>query len=76
MISPSRIGQGSLGSKANYPAAIWSEGFWRTKMTYLYDNPRRKGLVTEVTTWRFSSAARWLGEPPGETEVVLSVMAW
>lgn len=42
---------------SRHPVAIWTEGFWRTKVNYLHDNPRRKGLVHEATAWRFSSAA-------------------
>ncbi|MBP6473488.1 MAG: hypothetical protein KBE23_11390 [Chloroflexi bacterium] len=62
--------------QSKHPVAIWSADFWRTKVTYVHDNPRRKGLVTDVTAWRFSSAGYWLGEPPGETDVVLSEVIW
>ena len=62
--------------QSKHPVAIWSAGFWQTKVTYLHDNPRRKGLVTDVVAWRFSSAGYWLGEPPGETDVVLSAVVW
>jgi REP element-mobilizing transposase RayT len=61
---------------SRHPVAIWTEGFWRTKVNYLHDNPRRKGSVHEVTGWRFSSAAYWLQEPPGESDVVLTGVQW
>ena len=61
---------------SRHPVAIWTEGFWRTKVAYLHDNPRRKGLVHEATAWRFSSAAYWLQEPPRETNVVLTGVEW
>lgn len=62
--------------QSKHPVAIWSAGFWQTKMTYLHDNPRRKGLVIDVTAWRFSSAAYWLGDLQEETDVVLSEVVW
>ncbi len=62
--------------QSKHPVAIWSVGFWQTKVQYLHDNPRRKGLVTDVTAWRFSSAGYWLGDPPEETDVVLSQVFW
>jgi len=61
---------------SKHPEAIWTEQFWQTKVNYLHDNPRRKGLVHEVTAWRFSSAAYWLQEPPGESDVVLTGVQW
>jgi hypothetical protein len=56
--------------------AIWSEAFWQTKINYLHDNPRRKGLVREATDWRFSSAAYWLGGQMQEADVALSGVTW
>lgn len=41
-------------------------------MDYIHDNPVRKGLVWEATAWRFSSAAYWLLDPPGESDVILT----
>jgi REP element-mobilizing transposase RayT len=51
--------------QSRHPVAIWTESFWQTKVNYLHDNPRRKGLVLEAVAWRFSSAAYWLLVPPG-----------
>jgi len=62
--------------QSRHPEAIWSQTFWRTKVDYLHDNPRRKGLVWDVTHWRFSSAAYWLLDPPGESDVVLTALEW
>ncbi len=62
--------------QSRHPEAIWAHSFWRTKVDYLHDNPRRKGLVWDVTHWRFSSAAYWLLDPPGESEVVLTAVTW
>jgi REP element-mobilizing transposase RayT len=61
---------------SRHPVAIWTEGFWRTKVNYLHDNPRRKGLVHEATAWRFSSAAYWLQEPSGASDVILTGVQW
>jgi REP element-mobilizing transposase RayT len=61
---------------SKHPVAIWTEQFWRTKVNYLHDNPCRKGLVHEATAWRSSSAAYWLLEPPGESDVLLTGVQW
>ncbi len=29
---------------SKHPVAIWSEGFWRTKVDYLHDNPQDEGF--------------------------------
>ncbi len=62
--------------QSRHPAAIWSESFWRSKWDYLHDNPRRKGLVWAGTAWRFSSAAYWLLDPPGESDARLTRIEW
>ena len=62
--------------QSRHPVAIWTESFWRSKVNYLHDNPRRKGLVVEAAAWRFSSAAYWLLDPPGETDVKLTGIEW
>ena len=62
--------------QSRHPVAIWTEPFWQSKVNYLHDNPRRKGLVLEATTWRFSSAAYWLLDAPGETDVKLTGIEW
>jgi putative transposase len=59
---------------SRHPVAIWSAAFWQTKVRYIHENPLRKGLVWDVTGWRFSSAAYWLLDPPGETDVLLSAI--
>ena len=62
--------------QSRHPVAIRSEGFWRTKVNYLHDNPRRKGLVRDGTEWRFSSAAYWLLDPAGDSDVLLTGVEW
>jgi putative transposase len=62
--------------QSRHPEAIYSQQFWRTKIDYLHDNPRRKGLVRDAMQWRFSSAAYWLTEPPGESDVILAAAEW
>jgi len=61
---------------SKHPEAIWSESFWRSKFNYVHDNPRRKGLVCDNVNWRFSSAAFWLLEPPGYSDVLLTGVRW
>ncbi len=62
--------------QSKHPVAVWSEPFWRTKIDYLHANPCRKGLVHEPTAWRFSSAAHWLLDPPGKSDVSLTAAQW
>jgi REP element-mobilizing transposase RayT len=62
--------------QSRHPVAIQSRPFWQTKVAYLHDNPRRKGLVHDVTYWRFSSAAYWLLDPPGDSDGVLTGVEW
>ncbi len=62
--------------QSRHPEAIWSQKFWQTKVNYLHDNPRRKGLVREATQWRFSSAVYWLLDPPEKSDVMLTAVAW
>ncbi len=62
--------------QSRHPEAIWSRAFWQTKIDYLHDNPRRKGLVWDPTNWRFSSAAYWVLDPPGRSDVVLTAVEW
>jgi putative transposase len=62
--------------QSRHAEAIRSRPFWQSKLSYLHDNPRRKGLVRDVTHWRFSSAAYWLLDPPGESDVWLTAIEW
>ena len=56
---------------SRHPVGLVSQRMWQTKLDYLHDNPRRKGLVREGHDWRFSSAGYWLGVV-AECGVVLS----
>ncbi len=62
--------------QSRHPEAIDSQSFWRSKFDYLHDNPRRKGLVTDPTHWRFSSAAYWLNDRPSQSDVILTAIEW
>ncbi len=62
--------------QSKHPVAIWSEPFRQTKVDYLHDNPRRKGLVREASDWWFSSVAYWLQDSAGANDVVLTGMQW
>ena len=59
-----------------HPEAIVSESFWRQKLDYLHDNPRRKGLVGQAEYWRFSSASYWASEGHVPNDVILSAIDW
>ncbi|OQA45245.1 MAG: hypothetical protein BWY52_01356 [Chloroflexi bacterium ADurb.Bin325] len=62
--------------QGRHAEAIYGRDFFAEKLGYLHDNPRRKGLVWEPTQWRFSSAAYWLAEPPGSSDVILTAVEW
>ena len=62
--------------QSRHPAAIWSESFLQSKLDYLHDTPRRKGLVREAAAWRFSSSAYWLGGVSGKSDVGLTAVNW
>ena len=55
---------------------IETESFWQTKFDYLHESPCRKGLVTRVEYWRFSSTSYWLSEGTVENDVQLSALEW
>jgi REP element-mobilizing transposase RayT len=57
-----------------HPEAIYTQAFWQQKFDYLHDNPCRKGLVSEPSHWRFSSAAYWVDG--AESEVLLTGVEW
>ena len=57
-----------------HPEAIYTQKFWQQKIDYIHENPVRKGLVTEASAWRFSSAAAWLEN--GTSDVFLSAVTW
>ncbi len=61
---------------SRHPIGILTAAFWQTKIAYIHDNPRRKGLVREGVAWRFSSAGYWLSDPPGESDVILTGIEW
>ena len=60
--------------QSRHPEAIRTVRFLRSKVDYLHENPRRKGLVLDATHWCFSSAAYWLLDPPGVSDVVLTAV--
>ena len=56
--------------------AVYYLTFPVVELDYLHDNPRRKGLVRDGMSWRFSSAGYWLLDPPGESDVMLTALEW
>jgi putative transposase len=61
---------------SRHPEAIQHEPFWRQKLDYLHDNPRRKGWVRRPQDWRFSSAAWYASEGKDLSDVPLTAIAW
>jgi putative transposase len=61
---------------SRHAEAILNERFWRQKLDYLHDNPRRKGLVLAAQDWRWSSAAWYWSDGRVVCEVPLTAIAW
>ena len=59
-----------------HPEATHSEAFWKQKLDYLHDNPRRKGLVRNAEHWRFSSASWYLSDGREPCEVPITPIEW
>jgi REP element-mobilizing transposase RayT len=59
-----------------HPERIESEAFYVQKLSYIHDNPCRKGLVTRAEHWRFSAASYWLSGGAAAAEVTLSPLEW
>ena len=62
--------------QTRHPESIDTEPFWRQKLDYLHDNPRRKGLVRRPEHWRFSSALYYSSDGRDDWEVPISRIAW
>jgi REP element-mobilizing transposase RayT len=45
--------------------SLYSLPVLRTKMDYIHSNPVRKGLVKQITDWRYSSARDYYDDTPG-----------
>lgn len=54
----------------NHPEAIYSDGFLKSKLNYIHDNPVRAGLVGEPSQYLYSSAADYI-DKKGITEIDL-----
>jgi REP element-mobilizing transposase RayT len=59
-----------------HPEQIESDSFYSQRLDYLHDNPCRKGLVTRIEHWRFSSASYWLSDGVVANDVILSRIQW
>ena len=42
------------------PEGIYSEKWLRQKLTYIHENPVKKGFVINPKDWKYSSARNWL----------------
>jgi REP element-mobilizing transposase RayT len=43
-----------------HPVAIVSEKWFYEKMSYMHENPVRKGFVRNPEDWKYSSARNWI----------------
>ncbi len=43
-----------------HPEAIYSEKWLHQKLTYIHNNPIRKGFVVRAEDWKYSSARNWI----------------
>lgn len=46
----------------NYPELIETSKFLNQKITYIHDNPIKKGYVNRPENWKYSSASAYIGE--------------
>ena len=65
-----------LWQPSRHPEALQHEWFWKQKLDYLHDNPRRKGLVHSAEHWQFSSAAWYLSDGQIKADVPLTPIEW
>ena len=49
-----------LWTEDYHPIALTSEKWFNQKLTYMHDNPVRKGFVEKPEAWKYSSARNWL----------------
>lgn len=65
--------------KVNSDYQIWQEGFhpqvilnekmYEQKMNYIHYNPVKRGLVAEITDWKYSSAGFYFGDKGSLIEI-------
>ena len=58
---------GTFSFEGLHPQAITSDEMMEQKLTYLHNNPVKRGLVASPEHWRYSSAHEWL---PGAIPVL------
>ena len=61
---------------SRHPETIETEPFWKQKLDYLHDNPRRKGLVSHPDHWRFSSSAYYSSGGRVASDVSIQPIDW
>jgi putative transposase len=49
--------------EGSHPQMIQGEAMMRQKVTYIHDNPVKRGYVDEAVHWRYSSARNYAGLP-------------
>jgi len=54
-----------------HPETLISDKFYQQKLTYLHDNPVRKGLVAKPEYWLYSSASAYIGGEVGPVDLDL-----
>jgi REP element-mobilizing transposase RayT len=59
---------------AYHPEQVHSESFFRQKMDYLHDNPRRAGYVSDPCDWKYSSAGLYYRN--SESPVPVTPIEW
>lgn len=53
-------GQNRIWQTGYHPVAICSPAFFEQKLTYIHDNPVKKGYVDHPEHWKYSSARNYL----------------
>jgi hypothetical protein len=55
--------------EGSQPKQVQNDDMMRQKLTYIHENPVKRGYVEEPAHWRYSSARNYAGQP-GLIEVI------
>lgn len=48
-----------IWQRENYPEIILSDKFFKEKANYIHNNPVKRGFVSKIEDWSYSSAKNW-----------------
>ena len=65
---PKKASEHQVWQEGVHPQAITGDEMMAQKLSYLHDNPVKRGFVTAPEHWRYSSAHEWL---PGASPLLI-----